>query len=238
MDHHADRPHDAVPERPKPDTSPFARLSALNAAQPTPSTNGTHPATGMGRLQRVDAGQLWPTDADLAAWLADNLDTFAESVSPRLTHPELLEGELPVVLAATADGASAVVLAQRGASTDDAFGALVRHFAASAARHAVWVCGRPSSEHAAAVSWLNRVMDGRFLLVRVAGATIGDSATAPTFDAVVRPARAVDPHVTSSVPAAADHGSTRRRAEDWIGQLHAGTPAPTTDPTETTANSD
>lgn len=238
MDQHADRPRDAAPEGPSPDTTPFARLSALNAARPTPSTNGTHPATGMGRLRRIDAGQLWPTDVAFAGWLADNLDTFAESVSPRLTHPELLEGQLPVVLAATADGASAVVLAQRGASTDDAFGALVRHFAASAARHAVWICGRPSSEHAAAVSWLNRVMDGRFLLVRVAGATIGDSAAAPTFDVVVRPARAVDPHVASSVPGAADHGPTRRRAEDWVGQLHDDRPAASADPAETTATAD
>jgi hypothetical protein len=153
--------------------------------------------------------------------VADNLDALTDVVDLRLAKPEVLDGEIPVVLAGAGGGTSAVVLAQRGASTDDAFGALVRHFAASAAAHAVWVCGDPTSEHAAAVSWLNRAVDGRFVMVRVGAVTIGDSATAPTFELAVRTPRADDAGVHSTLPEAHAELHGERRADDWLGSMRA-----------------
>ena len=241
MDRPADQPQDAAPGQLRPG-NPLARISAItgNTRPLTPSSagNGATPPTPaaspptsaaapvpdrqLGRLQHVDATRLWPTDAAFSRWLADNLDVLTTTVAIDLGKAELLDGELPVVLAATGDGRSAVVLAQRGASTDVAFGALVRHFAASAAAYAVWICGDPSNEHAAAVSWLNRAVDGRFVLVRVGAVTIGDSAAAPTFELAVRSPRADDPGVHSTLPGAAAE-AVERRADDWLGSLHAET---------------
>lgn len=227
MDRPADQPHEAAPGQPRPG-NPLARISAItgNARPAVPdATNGTTPPPSpsagpqLGRLHRVDAARLWPSDVAFSRWVADNLDALADVIDLRLVRPEVLEGELPVVLAGTSDGNSAVLLAQRGASTDDAFGALVRHFAASAAAHAVWVSGEPSSEHVAAVSWLNRAVDGRFVMIRVGAVTIGDSAAAPTFELTVRTPRADDTGVHSTLPAAETDPHGERRADDWLGSL-------------------
>ena len=227
MDRPADQPQEAAPAQPRPG-NPLARISAItgNARPFAPdATNGTTPPPSpsagpqLGRLHRVDAARLWPSDVAFSRWVADNLDALADVVDLRLARPEVLDGELPVVLAGTGDGNSAVLLAQRGASTDDAFGALVRHFAASAAAHAVWVSGEPSSEHVAAVSWLNRAVDGRFVMVRLGAVTIGDSAAAPTFELAVRTPRADDTGVHSTLPAAETDPHGERRADDWLGSL-------------------
>jgi len=240
MDRPADQPQDAAPGQPRAN-NPLARISAItgntrplapaanNGTTPPPTSTSApaaHPAPAgprLGRLERADAGELWPTDVAFSRWLADNLDAVGETVSLRLDKPELLDGDLPVVLTSAGDGASAVVLAQRGASTDDAFGSLVRHFAASAAQHAVWICGDPSSEHVAAVSWLNRAVDGRFVMLRVGAVKIGESAAAPTFELAVRSPRADDPHMDSAVPEAHRADDGERRADDWLGSLRART---------------
>ena len=222
--------------RPVPDTTngttPPAVASATPAlpseaaAAPTPGGQpaSAPPAFGvpqLGRLARADATRLWSSDEAFSRWVADNLDALTDVVDLRLAKPEVLGGEIPVVLAGAGDGTSAVVLAQRGPSTDDAFGALVRHFAASAAAHAVWVSGDPTSEHVAAVSWLNRAVDGRFVMVRVDAVTIGDSAAAPTFELAVRTPRADDAGVHSALPEADAEPHGERRADDWLGSLRA-----------------
>jgi hypothetical protein len=215
-----------TPTAPMP-TAPMPTAPMPTAPMPTDPAPSLGPAAEppagprLGRLQRVDAAKLWPTDVEFSRWLADNLDAVGETVSLRLAKAELLDGELPVVLAAADDGASAVVLAQRGPSTDDAFGSLVRHFAASAAQHAVWICGEPSSEHVAAVSWLNRAVDGRFVMLRVGAVKIGESAAAPMFELAVRSPRADDPHMESDVPEAHRADDGERRADDWLGSLRA-----------------
>ncbi len=248
MDRPADNSQDAAPGQPRPG-NPLARISAItgNARPVVPQTNGTTPAQPqapqpsagdaqppsggprLGRLERADATRLWTSDLAFSRWVVDNLDALAEVVGLRLARPELLEGEVPVVLAATADGTSAVVLAQRGPSTDDAFGTLVRHFAASAAAHTIWVSGSPSSEHVAAVSWLNRAVDGRFVMVRVGAVTIGDSAAAPTFELAVRTPRADDAGMHSALPETGGEAHGERRADDWLGSLRAEVGEATTD---------
>jgi hypothetical protein len=82
------------------------------------------------------------------------------------------------------------------------------------------------------VSWLNRAVDGRFVLVRVGAVTIGDSAAAPTFELAVRSPRADDPGVHSALPDAPGAAASERRADDWLGSLRSETteaPAPSTD---------
>ena len=230
MERPTNPPQDQDPRQSHSGTNPLARLSAITGnhppAQPGPSGNGDTPAPAaaqqptLGRLRPVKAAQLWPGDAEFAAWLAANLDAIADAISLPLRAPEVLGGETPVVLAATEGGASAVIVAQREASTDVAFGAMVRHFAASAAQHAVWICGEPTSEHAAAVSWLNRAVDGRFVMVQVGAVTIGDSAAAPTFRVAVRAPRKDDAGVESALPDGDPAGEPReRRADDWVTGL-------------------
>jgi hypothetical protein len=228
MDRPAQPPSGQEPPA-QPGSNPLARLSAITGnhppAQVPAAGNGTpaapeassppRPRT-LGRLTPVQAEQLWPTDAAFAAWLAENLEAVSEVASLPLRAAELLRGDTPVILAATEGGASAVVVPQRAASTDVAFGAMVRHFAASAAQHAVWICGDPSSEHAAAVSWLNRAVDGRFVMLRVGAVTIGDSAAAPTFELAVRSPRRDDAGVESVLPeGSVDADVPERRADDW-----------------------
>lgn len=226
--------------------NPLARLSAITGnhppAQARLSGNGDAPAPvvttqpaadvvpaatpqrTLGRLQPVRAAQLWQSDAAFAAWLAENLDAVVDAASLPLRAPEVLGGVTPVILAATEGGASAVILPQRETSTDDAFGAMVRHFAASAAQHAVWICGEPTSEHVAAVSWLNRAVDGRFVMLRVSAVTIGDSAAAPTFEVAVRAPRKDDAGVESALPEGATGEAHERRADDWVTGLGQETP--------------
>lgn len=247
MERPAVPPQGATPGQPHSESlGPLARLSAITgntASRPTPlqldgaepprtspATDAPTPMTwpsqsaggspNLGRLRQVEAGALWPDDARFAAWLAENLDALAEATSLRLDAPQVLEGSTPVVLAAEGSGEAAVVVPQRGPSTDEAFGALVRHMAASGAEHGIWISGAPASEHAAAVSWLNRAVNGRFVLVRVGAVTIGDSAAAPTFEVAVRPPRGDDPGVDSVTPDVVDGGATReRRADDWLAGM-------------------
>jgi hypothetical protein len=189
----------------------------------SPPAAATAPQRTLGRLQPVKATQLWPSDAAFTAWLADNLEAVADAASLPLRAPEVLGGETPVILAATEGGASAVIIPQREASTDVAFGAMVRHFAASAAQHALWICGKPTSEHAAAVSWLNRAVDGRFVMLRVGAVTIGDSAAAPTFEVAVRAPRKDDAGVESALPEGAPSEAHERRADDWMSGMREKT---------------
>lgn len=247
MERPAEPPQGMQPGRPQSDgIGPLARLSAITgnatsrpapvepvgaeALHTSPETDTVTPTSpppqpqggtpSLGRLRQVEAGALWPDDARFAAWLAENLDAVADATSLSLEAPQVLDGSTPVVLAAERSGQAAVVVPQRDRSTDEAFGALVRHMAASGAEHGVWICGDPASEHAAAVSWLNRAVNGRFVLVRAGAVTIGDSAAAPTFEVAVRPPRGGDPGVESTTPDAADGNQTReRRADDWLSGL-------------------
>jgi hypothetical protein len=206
---------------PPPASGPLARLSAItgNAAPGVPrdSGNGATPARTLGRLRREAAAQLWATDRAAAEWLAENLDAIAEAASLDLGSAQLMESPDPVIVATLASGKPAVVVTQRGESTDDVFGALVRHVAATQAQHGVWICGEPANEHAAAISWLNRSVDGRFIMLRVGAVTIGDSAAAPTFEVAVRTPRADDPGVESAGPEADAPPQTGRRVDDWPG---------------------
>jgi hypothetical protein len=241
-----DRP-DQPPQGPSPDhassggSNPLARLTSISGHGLTRgSENGTKPNVPppaapsisaapaiavpasmptVGRLKEGTAAQLWPSDALFAAWLVGNLDALVDATSLRVTGPQLLEGTTSVVMGTLSDGKPVVVVPQRGASTDDAFGALVRHVGASAAEHGVWICGEPASEHAAAVSWLNRAIDGLFLMVRVGAVTIGDSIAAPTFTMAVRSPRGDDPGVESTAPLTDRAASDTRRADDWLSEM-------------------
>jgi hypothetical protein len=204
-------------------SGPLARISAItgNVAGGVArgSENGTTPPRALGRLRREKAAELWPTDRAVAEWVAENLDAIGEVTSLELGTAQLMESPAPVIVATLGSGKAAVIVTQRGASSDDAFGALVRYVGASMAEHGVWVCGEPAPEHIAAVSWLNRAVDGRFAMLRVAAVAIGDSAAAPTFELTVRPPRADDPGVESTRPAGAPSAQTGRRADDWPAEL-------------------
>jgi hypothetical protein len=225
--HAMDRPDLPRPGQPDasaaPASGPLARISAItgNVVPGVDRTaeNGTTPPRALGRLRREQAAELWPTDRAVAEWVAENLDAIGEVTLLELGAAQLMESPAPVIVATLSGGKPAVIVTQRGASTDDAFGALVRYVGASMAEHGVWVCGEPAAEHIAAVSWLNRAVDGRFAMLSVAAVTIGDSAAAPTFELRVRPPRAGDPGVESTGSGVATTSQTGRRADDWPAEL-------------------
>ncbi|MGH2456086.1 MAG: hypothetical protein ACRDHD_07500 [Candidatus Limnocylindria bacterium] len=200
--------------------SPISRLSGLTGhAAPQPADGVASTATGeparVGRLTHTEPSRLWPSDQAFATWLADNVDAVAEATSLDLRAAAVAPaGDVPVIVAEQREGAPAVIVCQRGASTDDAFGCLLRSMAASAARQGIWISADPGDEHMASVSWLNRAIDGRFMMLKVSAVQIGGSAAAPMFEIAVRPPRAGDPGVAAAQVSSPPPGRARR-AEDW-----------------------
>lgn len=205
--------------------NPIARAVALTGQSPaapvhqpaTPASDGSG-STVVGRLSHVDATRLWPSDSVFAAWLVDNLDALGEAVDLRLERGSVQNGPRATVVAQRPAGGPVAIVCERDAATDEAFGSLIRHVAASGAEHGIWVCGSAGDQHSASVSWLNRSVDGRFIMVKVSGVTIGDSAAAPMFEVAVRSPRVDDPWVESTIPSADAVAGSTRRAEDWVHQ--------------------
>ena len=241
-------PHESAPStehRPTGSLNPMARIAAMTSgssagtatspsgAAPSPAPPATSPAPGgqrpvttadsptVGRLSRVEPSRLWATDVAFAAWLAANLDALGETLSMKLRNGTTPHSDSPVVMATDAAGGSVVIVCERGAATDEGFGRLVRTVAASGAKHAAWVCASPEDEYGAAISWLNRSVDGRFGMVKVSAVTIGESAAAPIFELSVRTPRAEDDGVSADVPATDGPKGTTRRVDDWLDSVGA-----------------
>jgi hypothetical protein len=126
----------------------------------------------------------------MAAWIGANADTLSELIAVEgLRFRQPMTG---TVVGADAAGSPVCVVCEVGPSSDEGLGTLLRTAALQEGGTVVWLNGGPTESHVAALSWLNRATPPRFFLARATGVRIDGSASAPMFDLVVRPPRAVD----------------------------------------------
>ncbi len=159
---------------------------------PSASTTATSSAvTGIGRLTRVSATELWTDASAMCAWVAANADVLADLIGAKGLRFDTPSAG--TVVGRSADGAVAWVVCEVGPSSDEGLGALLRTAAVQDGGTVTWISGKPSDSHVAALSWLNRATTPRFFLARATGVRIDGSATAPMFEIAVRPPRASEP---------------------------------------------
>jgi hypothetical protein len=189
----------------------WQRREASPATSPTIESSVASPrhvaGTGIGRLTRVTAAELWTDSSEMAGWIAANPEALAEVVGLegiRFNTPN--HGS---VTGTTADGRAVCVVCEVGPSSDEGLGTLLRTAAVQDGGTVVWINGGPTDSHIAPVSWLNSATPPRFFLVKATGVRIDESASAPLFGVLVRPARSGEPHEGSAdVP--------QRRVEDHL----------------------
>ncbi len=150
----------------------------------------------LGRLERVDLRNIWRTeDQHFTPWLAraENLSVLAETLGMEL---ELEAEEKRVgpfradILCRDTDNDSWVLIENQLERTDHAhLGQLLTYAAGLHAVTIVWIAGRFSEEHRAAVDWLNEITDEefRFFALEVELWRIGESPAAPKFNIVAQP---------------------------------------------------
>jgi hypothetical protein len=181
-----------------------------------PATPARPPAAEpprIGRLQVTSAAELWPAGGlPLVRWLRANPDLLGELLGAELTATDDEVPGLAAAIFAGPDGKRLLVVLELGASTEGMLGSLVARLGAARASTALWICGEPRDEHVAAMSWLNRSVDGRFYVARVRAARIGTSDAAPIFELVLRPPRVADGAVAPAN--GTSDASRQRRAED------------------------
>ena len=206
-----------------PSLSVFKREGASSGPPPAdartdapPSTSGTPPAAGIGRLVRVPASALWTDNTAMAAWLAATPAAMMDAVNVDAARFDTPSGN--IVLGSARNGTPICVVCEVGPSSDEGLGVLLRVAAVQDGGVVLWLTGEPGDAHVAALSWLNRTTSPRFSMVRVTGVRIDGSASAPIFTLVVRPARSTDgPGAASGEAATADPSTTRqRRLEDHL----------------------
>jgi hypothetical protein len=201
----APEPVDAAPA-----TEPVVAATDLHPAPFTAPSAGT-----IGRLSRVDATDLWPGAAAMAAWLAATPDVVAEQIGSAALQFSAPESN--VLIGTDAKGGPVCVVCETGPASDEALGVMLRIAAHQDRGTVVWITGEPTDPHRAAVSWLNHSMPPRFYLLRVSGVRIDGSASAPVFDLVVRPPRTAAAGATGPDPAPPANGVTpQRRVEDHV----------------------
>ena len=189
-----------VGDQTTPPTAPSAR-----PANPEPPR--------IGRLQVASAAELWPSGAlPLVRWLRANPDLLGELLGTQLSATDDEVAGLAAAVFSEPDGKRLLAVLELGASTEGMLGSLVARLGAARASTALWICGEPRDEHVAAMSWLNRSVDGRFYVARVRAARIGTSDAAPIFELVLRPPRVADGAAGPSNGTA--DAARQRRAED------------------------
>lgn len=148
----------------------------------------------LGKLERVDPGEVWPNEArDFTPWLRDNIDLLCEALGVELeiTESEGEVGDFYVDLAGreVESGRVAVIENQLGPTDHDHLGKLMTYAAGRDAGVVVWVATEFREEHRKVLEWLNSMAgeERSFFGVQLEVVQIGDSLPAPDFDVVVRP---------------------------------------------------
>jgi hypothetical protein len=183
-------------------TSPVTAPAPAPRAISAPTTS-----SGIGRLTRITAAELWSDATAMSSWVAANAEALSE-----LTGVEGLRFTTPIagaVLGTTSDGGAICVVCEVGPSSDEGLGALLRTAAVQDGGTVVWLNGGPSDSHVAALSWLNRATPPRFFLAKATGVRIDGSASAPMFELLVRPPRATEPAEEAT-------DAPQRRVEDHV----------------------
>lgn len=181
----------------------------------------------LGRLEKIDLSTYWQgEETDFTPWLAqaDNLKLLGDSLGMGL---EIVAEEQRV-------GAFQVDLLCRDMATDDwvlienqleatdfdHLGRLMTNAAGLQVKNVVWIASHFSSEHRAALDWLNQITqeDINFFGLEIELWRIGDSAMAANFSPVSQPngwtrtvAKATEEHLTEI---------QRQNLDFWSGLCH------------------
>ena len=196
----------SLPEQPYSDEPPKSGFTP-RAAEP-PGTD----SHGLARLAMKDAiGAIWPGGTpDLTTWLADNLDLLEDPLGfalssqqnfawmPFQTAVRGLGGDVAPLdipgnlVTSDLSGAAVMLRAQVDPADTEGLGALLSGASVAQAQTAVWICPRIDDDLRRTLRWIGgdpsanvRLYGLEMYLVQ-----IGDSPTAPLFDAVVTPGSA------------------------------------------------
>ena len=150
----------------------------------------------LGRLNRVDLRNIWPTEAgDFTPWLAqeENLSVLGETLGIDL---ELEAQEKDVgpfradILCKDTSNDSWVLVENQLERTDHKhLGQLLTYASGLEAVSIVWIAGKFTDEHRSTLDWMNRITETsfRFFALEVELWRIDDSLAAPKFNVVSKP---------------------------------------------------
>jgi hypothetical protein len=183
-------------------TAPEAPIAPATEPEPTappephPTSEPSEPAGGhaaappIGRMRKVPADLDWYADpASVLGSLLENLATLGQVVGMRLQIPE--GGARPLDPGCTLvvddrDTSSVVLVADRGASTDEGLGLLLRHMVSTESRTGVWISTDDRPDHVAIIRWLNDATAVRISVVRIAAVEVEGRPVALVFVPSVR----------------------------------------------------
>jgi hypothetical protein len=151
--------------------------------------------SGIGRLARVPAAEVWQEDFDMAAWMVDNQDVANEILgfplarSERSSTPEGVEFSL----AEDASGHRILIEGRLNRSAGDQLGTLMSNLTACDPHVVVWLVAEALPEFTRVVDWLNQSGQCSFFLVKVEAVRIGNSDPAPMLSLISGPTPTI-PH--------------------------------------------
>lgn len=159
-----------------------------------PSEQSSRPP--LGRLEKIDLSTYWQEeDTDFTPWLAqaDNLKLLGDALGMALevVADDPHAASLPVDLLCRDQLSDRLVLIENQlAATDfNHLGRLITYAATLDACNIVWIAGRFSPEHCAALDWLNQVTQAEvsFFGLEIELWRIGSAAMAVNFNPVSQP---------------------------------------------------
>ena len=147
----------------------------------------------IGKIESVKIREVWNNEPkDFTPWLAKNLDVLTDTLGFNLTYlnKEDAVGPYRVDIVAEHDDSSiAIIENQYGKTNHPHLGQLLTYLANREAKHAIWICEEPSSEHIKTINWINEYSpaDTFFYLIKLQIYKIGESLPAPQFTLVAGP---------------------------------------------------
>lgn len=150
----------------------------------------------LGELSRVELNEIWANEAqDFTPWLANenNLALLGRTLGMEL---ELIAQEQNVgpfradIYCTNTDDNSHVLIENQLERTDHThLGQLMTYAAGLSAVSIVWIAGRFTDEHRAALDWLNNITENEFQFfgIEVELWRIGQSQIAPKFNIISKP---------------------------------------------------
>ena len=148
----------------------------------------------LGSLKKVDVRHIWQTEAQhFTPWLAQNLDTLAETLDMELEIEAQEKNVGPFradILCRDTLDKSWVLIENQLERTDHLhLGQLLTYASGLKAVTIIWISTHFTEEHRSALDWLNNITDDQFKFfgLEVELWQIGDSPVAPKFNIVSKP---------------------------------------------------
>ncbi|MBX3394833.1 MAG: DUF4268 domain-containing protein [Phycisphaerae bacterium] len=150
----------------------------------------------LGRLERLELREVWQSEATaFTPWLAqsENLELLSEAIGLELECEALERNVGPfradILCKDTSTGHWVLIENQLERTDHCHLGQLLTYASGLKAVTIVWIAGTFTSEHRAALDWLNEITDDRFSFfgLEVELWRIGNSPIAPKFNVVCKP---------------------------------------------------